>query len=636
MSLKRLWLLVMVLLLLSVPLVVAQEDIEEQGTIDANNPEATFDLELTAGETVSITVTATSGNLDPILELLDADGNVAAQNDDIDTEGGNYNAQFTYTADADGIYTIRITAFQESEGDFLLTVAFGEATPVDSETFTGAIQGSHDEVEFQIDLTEGAIAIITVTATSGDLDPVATLYNPDNDEVAQNDDIDTEGGDYNSQITYQAQVSGTHRLVVSAYIGTGEFTVTVTEGVEVSQDDVEDSTDERPELDQTRETEHFIIHYAEDGENATNLEYVDAAAEIVEQVWQMEIEEMGWPAPPSDGSAGGDDRFDLYLLNLCGAESMYGYAQPAGDTGDNPNSAEVEEYGISSFLVVDNDFNDACFTGGQGDLLTTVAHEFFHNIQFGYDVNDDHRWYYESTATWMETQVAGDNQQATIYVSELFQTPEVCLGSAEGGLAYGTYLFIQSLVDAYGEGVVLELWQNIAQVEGFEALTITLEAYGEDIPTAVSRYALQNLVRAYPLADLFGVTVWLENTIDDVGNWSYTGEGIQELGVNFFAVDLEAGNYSAYLNGDDSSEFWLYAIGIVDGEADIRSLDSNSTFTTEGYDNVYLMVFNPQYDGEVEACEFLSNYDITVEESDDDAVEIESTLDAANFEPLGN
>jgi hypothetical protein len=540
MSLKRLWLLVVLLLLMSAPVVLAQEVIEEQGTIDANNREATFDLELSAGETITVTVTATSGDLDPILALLDEGGDVVAQNDDIDTDGGNYNSEFTYTAEADGIYTIHITAFSETAGDFLLTIAYG-------------------------DFSSGS-----------------------SDVGSDGDDSDSEGDE------------------------------------------------ERPDLDLTRETEHFIIHYTEDGDNAADSDYVDAAAEIVEQVWQAEIEEMGWPAPPDDGSAGGDERFDMYLMELCGGEDdAYGYAQPYGPDIDNPNTPEVETEANTSFLVVDNDFNDDCFEGGTGDLMTTVAHEFHHNIQFGYDGEDMSGWYYEATGTWMETQVAGDEQQATMYVSDAFQTPEGCFGSSD--LAYGEYLFIQSLVDAYGEQIVMELWQNIAQVEGFEALQITLEAYGDEIPTAVARYHLQNLVRAYPLADEFGVTVYLENTIDDIGDWSYTGDGIQEMGANYFAVDLDAANYSAYVNGGDNRDLSLYAIGVVEGDsADVYLLDSNSVFTTDGYDYVYLMIFNWAYDDDLEDCEFLTDYDITVEESEDEPVDVEMTFDASSFEPLGN
>jgi hypothetical protein len=531
MYLKRLWLLVL-LLLVSVSFVSAQDSFEEQGTIDANNPEAAFGLDLVEGDTVTLTVEALSGDLDPKVSLLDEGGDVVAENDDIDTDGGNYNSELTYNAEADGSYTILVTAFGETQGDFLLTIAFGE------------------------------------------------------------------------------------------FSGGGE------------ESDSEDEESERPDLDLTLDTEHFVIHYTEDGDNAADSDFIAAAAEIVEEVWQIEIEELGWAAPPADNGAGGDDRFDMYIMELCSDEdAAYGYAQPEGEEGDNPNSPDVEPKGGSSFLVIDNNFADDCFENGESDLRTTVAHEFHHNIQFGYDVEDAHNWYYEATATWMETQVAGDAQQATMYVADVFETPEACFGNDDG--SYGTYLFIQSLVDAHGEQIVMELWQNIAQVEGFEALQITLEAYGEDIPTAVARYRLQNLVRAYPLADEFGVTVYLENTIDDVGDWSYTGDGIQEMGANYFAVDLDAGNYSAYVNGDDNRDLSLYAIGVYDGGADVYLLDSNSVFSTD-YDYVYLMIFNWGYDDELEECEFLTDYDITVEESEDDTADVVETLDASNFEPLGN
>jgi hypothetical protein len=37
-------------------------------------------------------------------------------------------------------------------------------------------------------------------------------------------------------------------------------------------------------------------------------------------------------------------------------------------------------------------------------LKVTAAHEFFHAVQFAYDIGED-GWLMESTATWMEEHV---------------------------------------------------------------------------------------------------------------------------------------------------------------------------------------------------------------------------------------
>ena len=48
-----------------------------------------------------------------------------------------------------------------------------------------------------------------------------------------------------------------------------------------------------------------------------------------------------------------------------------------------------------------------------GALQVTAAHEYFHLVQFGYDINED-GWIMESTATWAEDEVfdsINDNAQ---------------------------------------------------------------------------------------------------------------------------------------------------------------------------------------------------------------------------------
>jgi hypothetical protein len=660
MSKKHICLLLLIFVFVGVQITAAQDSVEFEGTIEDPDDLVPYEIELEEGDTITVTAEATSGNLDTYIGLLDPDGEVVIENDDIDTEGGNFDSQFEYEAEDDGVHTIVVTAY-DGTGDYLLTIEgeFGEVTPLDPIRAgddggdddggdeeptgdvifedTGEISDDEPDVEFELELSEGDVVTITVEALDPGLDPIVSVYNPDGDLIAENDDIDTEGRNYNSRVVIEAETDGEYIIVVTSYGRTeGEFQVIVQEGGDPSDTGV---GADRPDLDGeelTRETEHFVLHYTLEGENATTEDFVDEAVDMMEFVWEAEIEEMGWHAPPTDNGAGGDDRFDVYLLELCSNQGgIYGYAQPEGSYGDNPSTDDVEElYAISSHMAIDNDFDDACFDNGTGDFLTTMAHEFNHAIQFGYDIRDAHNWYYESTATWMETQVAGEDEAATIYVAELYNSPEVCLGSVEGGLMYGTYLFIQSLADAYGEDVVQELWDNIAFEEGFAALEATLDAHDEDIPTAVARYHAQNVARAYPLAERFGATVRLDNTIDDTGTWTSTGDGVQELAVNYFWVDLDEGTYSAELSGDDGENFELFAIGINGDEAEVFALGDSGTFTTEGYDFVYLMVFNPEYDDDVEDCEFYSDYEIEIDESDDDVADVVWTFDASNFEEL--
>ena len=56
--------------------------------------------------------------------------------------------------------------------------------------------------------------------------------------------------------------------------------------------------------------------------------------------------------------------------------------------------------------MIDNDYAPLQFPGTTPltDLEVTLAHEYNHVLQFGYDAFQD-TWFVESTATWMEDQV---------------------------------------------------------------------------------------------------------------------------------------------------------------------------------------------------------------------------------------
>src|SRR5690606_25422512 len=112
----------------------------------------------------------------------------------------------------------------------------------------------------------------------------------------------------------------------------------------------------------------------------------------------------------------------------------------------------------------------------------------------------------------MEIETFGLGMSAIEYVQDNFQYPEICFGAPDVdglSLEYGNWTFIQSLVDRHGGQIIMELWENIAEVEGFTALERTLEPYGETLPEAVRLHHLQSLMRDYPAIDEITSSVWL-------------------------------------------------------------------------------------------------------------------------------
>lgn len=102
---------------------LAQTLLEEQGTILPAEHIYTFEGE--ADQTV--TVTLTSDTFDPVLILMDAEGNEIANNDDF---GGSFNATLIVELPIDGFYTVKATSFDGQGGDYELVVRL--ATPYES------------------------------------------------------------------------------------------------------------------------------------------------------------------------------------------------------------------------------------------------------------------------------------------------------------------------------------------------------------------------------------------------------------------------------------------------------------------------------------------------------------------------
>ena len=408
---------------------------------------------------------------------------------------------------------------------------------------------------------------------------------------------------------------------------------------QVDDDDNSSQTDMPIELSgpvEIIDTAHFRVHYTDSGADSVTNDYITLVVLALEEAWAIQIDQMGWPAPPPDPD--GDGHYPVFVASLKDTETaLLGYVRNQEIIGDNPNSGYVERWAAYSFMVLENDFAEVRSGGGDPiDLMrATVAHEFHHAIQFGYDAAETHDWYYEATATWMEIATFDLGFSAVEYIEDNFDYPEVCFGAPDiddVSLEYGDWTFIQSLVDRHGSQIVIELWDNIARVEGFTALEQTLAAYDETLVEAVLRHHLQTLMRSYPDIDDISASVWLTNTIRDTGTWQPDDLGVQELGANFFHLKRPPGTYEIEVSGGNG-DLTLWAIGIRDGEAQVTALERGGTVSTDSYDQVYIMVFNTDYDESVDDCDYVE-YSLKVTNSTVDPLVPMLTMDATHFTPL--
>jgi len=631
---------------------LGEPDLEFEGYMGDDVDDDEYEIDLDEGDGVIISLEAASGSdLDTVLALLDEDGNEVAFNDD--RASGDFNSEIVYVAEEDGEYTIIVSNYPDSSGDYVLTVTFvsgeeaeqfgvtsgGSTRPeVDTtperdpdETYEGTIDSDEEPDEYEIELEEGDFVIAAMYETDGEMDTLLYVLDPDGNEIARNDDR----GDYstfNSQVAFEAEEDGEYTIVASNYPEyPGDYTLEI---YFADEDEYLLAAQAMRVLlsgpVEFYDTDNFRIHYTLEGVDATDEDYVEEVGEIMEEILVIQTEELGWALPPSDGSQGGDSRYDVYLINQDG---IYGYASSSSAEGDNPNTSFEEEHAQAAFLVLDNDYAE--FDDAERALYATAAHEFHHVIQYGYD-SSDWNWYYEATASWMETVTYPDEELASIYVDNVYGYPEACFGGdgdadPSGGGIYGTWLFFEFMARELDDDAPVLLWDYIAEEDGWEPLELTLEEYDETIESFVAQYHINNLMRDYEFVDSFeGATVWLEETIDDEGDWEASGDGIQELGANYFFLDVSDDVYTIEIDDD---ELQLFVIGINGDDAEVYGGDDEVTIDTDDYDDVYIMVFNPDYDNDILECEY-TEYEITVEASSDDVDDVIAEVDASEFEDL--
>jgi len=220
---------------------------------------------------------------------------------------------------------------------------------------------------------------------------------------------------------------------------------------------------------------HFCVHWVDQGLDAPRLkdtnadgvpDYVERVLAVAEHVHEIENEKLGWREPLSDGTlGGGEGETDVYLAEI--GPQLFGYAAPDRDQGEEEEGRSPRH--LHGYLVLDNDYEPFEFphtTQGR-DLKVTIAHEYNHILQFGYEAYED-PWFAESTAVWMEDQVYNGINDYLRYVRhwvKMWDTPLTANSLKE----YGSAVWNEWLAHHYGRALIREAWADAAQArpDGF-------------------------------------------------------------------------------------------------------------------------------------------------------------------------
>lgn len=262
---------------------------------------------------------------------------------------------------------------------------------------------------------------------------------------------------------------------------------------------------------QTLDSAHFRVHYVTSTEDAATPAYAAEVAGVFEEMWTREVDQLGWTPPAPDGALGGDAKTDVYLVEL-GDSGAFGFAATDADnTCAPPGCGEFH-----GFMTMDNDYTGYPPDPG-GALRATTAHEFNHLLHFAIAVTAE-SWFFEASATWMESQTYPAIDARTFYVADfarLSQLPVTDFDQQSGGnaRAYGLYVWNLWLSDRYGPEVVRDAWLRAADAGNY-----SLAGYDAALAERGSSFAAE--FQAFAAA----TAAWDSDAVfppDPIGSFSY-------------------------------------------------------------------------------------------------------------------
>lgn len=240
----------------------------------------------------------------------------------------------------------------------------------------------------------------------------------------------------------------------------------------------------RDDLPETYGTEHFLLHYITTGRDSVYQpsqqdsavgvpNYIFIAGIIAEEVY-AKYEVMGYDLPPTDGAQsenGGDGRFDLYFAQL---GSAYGVTYADEFVGSQA---------VTSYIILENDYREIHFNNTYDNLRVTIAHEFFHAIQFGYDIfeydpvpgGSQNTAWVEMSAVFMEEEHYDNiNDYTNFIISYFYNRPQWSLrfgtnvGTDRTWHMYGSVVWPRFLHENFpsviDSGIVHEIWDSCRAV----------------------------------------------------------------------------------------------------------------------------------------------------------------------------
>ncbi len=353
---------------------------------------------------------------------------------------------------------------------------------------------------------------------------------------------------------------------------------------------------------------YFKLHYDVTDSNAVPTEdlnlnsipdFIENCAAYADTSLSKHLE-LGYMYPPNDGVFGGDSLYDLYFENI----SYYGVTIPEGIASNPWND-------YYSYIILNKDFlgfpaNSDPEGQVAGAAKVTIAHEFQHAVQFGYDVGEG-SWAMEAAATYIEEVIFDTVNDNYIYLDDYLTAPHTSLMDNSGNHKYGAFLWPLYLAQKFDTLLNVSAWQAARFDDLFTAYSDTLfENYGWVLDSAYIDF-----------------TYWIFNTAShDDGLHFSEGSGYYPLSIGASHISYPIGitNFPANVGGYGAGYITFFP-GSEIGKLKITFNGSNTRnwsayiikSTTENSHTIeYLNLDSVSQNGEIVVENFENYYSITL------------------------
>ena len=303
---------------------------------------------------------------------------------------------------------------------------------------------------------------------------------------------------------------------------------------------------------------HFKFHYTTAGYDAVETfstngdgvpDFIYEAAKAAEYAYRILIDTLGFDPPPVDDYTSTET--DIYVLNFGG--SVYAYTYP-----ENKVSTTSRSDDWTAYMEIDNDYKELSYTtNGINGLRVTIAHEFFHVVQLGYNwfINnnlpgsvDGDTYFLEWSSTWFEERAYPEINDYIQYLGSFFNNPIKSIWDYYD-YAYAMGPFIYYLQDVFDQKLIQKTWEKIKNQYALQALMEVVSGYGGNLATQYNNYVSACYYSGARYDEAFAVSPdaryypELSVSIQDFSNNLGIDDDLKPLATRPYSISFSASQY---------------------------------------------------------------------------------------------